>query len=40
MSTHNTEANPKKDVRELFERLGQEYGAVAKTYEELAEAFE
>ena len=30
-------ANGKKDMRELFERLGQEFGAVAKTCEDIAE---
>jgi hypothetical protein len=39
-STRTAKANSKKDLRELFERLGQEFGAVAKTCEDIAEAFE
>ena len=37
-STRGTKANSKKGVSELFERLGQEIHAVAKTCEDLAEA--
>ena len=39
-SVRTTKANSKKDIHELFKRLGQEFGAVAKTCEEIAEAFE
>jgi hypothetical protein len=39
-STRTTKANSKKDANELFARLGQEFAAVAKTCEELAEAFD
>ena len=36
-STRTAKVNEKKDMRELFERLGQEFGAVAKTCEDIAE---
>ncbi|KIM76563.1 hypothetical protein PILCRDRAFT_12622 [Piloderma croceum F 1598] len=39
-STRTTKANSKKDANELFARLGQEFAAVMKTCEELAEAFD
>lgn len=37
-SARNTKASSKKGVSELFERLGQEFQAVAKTFDDLAEA--
>ena len=39
-SARTTKANSKKDIHELFEQLGQEFGAVTKTCEEIMEAFE
>jgi hypothetical protein len=39
-STRSAKANSKKDIHELFERLGQEFGAVAKTCKDIAEVFE
>lgn len=36
-SARTAKANEKKDMRELFERLGQELGAAAKTCEEMSE---
>jgi hypothetical protein len=36
-STRTAKANGKKDMRELFERLGQELGAAAKTCEDISE---
>ena len=38
--TRAAKANSKKDIHELFDRLGQEFGAVGKTCEEIAESFE
>lgn len=39
-STRATRANTKKGVSELFERLGQEFKAVAKTCEEISGALD
>ena len=39
-SARTTKANSKKEIHELFEWLGQEFGVVTKTCEEIAEAFE
>jgi hypothetical protein len=39
-STRSAKANSKKDINELFERLGQEFGAVAKTCKDIAETIE
>jgi hypothetical protein len=39
-STRATKANLKKDIHKLFEQLGQEFRAVGKTCEEIAESFE
>ena len=39
-STRSTKANSKKEVNELFKRLGQEFSAISKTCAEIAEAFE
>jgi len=39
-STRATKANSKKDANELFARLGQEFAAIKKTCEDLAEAFD
>ena len=39
-STRAAKANSKKDIHELFERLGHEFGAVARTCEEIYETFE
>jgi hypothetical protein len=39
-STRATKANSKKNANELFVHLGQEFAAVAKTCEELAEVFD
>ena len=36
-STRTAKANSKKDMHELFEHLGQELGAAAKTCEDIAE---
>ena len=36
-STRTAKANGKKDMRELFEHLGQELGAAAKTCEDISE---
>jgi hypothetical protein len=36
-STRATKANSKKGMRELFEQLGEEFQAVAKTCEEILE---
>jgi hypothetical protein len=39
-STCAAKANSKKDMHELFEQLGHEFGAVARTCEEISETFE
>ena len=39
-STHSAKSNSKKDIKELFKRLGQEFGAVAKTFEEILQVVE
>ena len=39
-STRAAKANSKKGIRELFERLGEEFQAVAKTCEEISEALD
>jgi hypothetical protein len=39
-STRAAKVNSKKDVSELFQRLGQEFQAVTKTLEEIAGALE
>jgi hypothetical protein len=38
--TRSTKASSKKSAHELFERLGQEFWAVAKTCEDIAEALD
>jgi hypothetical protein len=39
-STRSAKASSKKSAHELFERLGQEFRAVAKTCEDIAEALD
>ena len=39
-STRAAKANSKKGMRELFERLGEEFQAVTKTCEEIADALD
>ncbi len=39
-STQNTNANGKKDVSNLFARLGQEFHAIAMTFEQLGEVLD
>jgi hypothetical protein len=37
-STRSAKSEVKKDMGELFKRLGQEFGAISKTCEEISEA--
>jgi hypothetical protein len=37
-STRSTKANPKSEMGALYERLGREFQAIAKTYADIAEA--
>jgi hypothetical protein len=40
-STCSTKANnSKKDISELFRRLGQEFGTITKTFEDMAQTME